>query len=557
MHTKQYLTTTGPRILYINPAIPNSFWGFLLAMIFGRLFGWGWKAPFPPNGLITAAAHTPSDWPTRLVDMQVEPLRAKDIRWADFVFITGMMVQSGSMRKVLEWCKSLNTPTLVGGPFASSCPDAPELSSATSIFIGEMEDPEVRFELEQDLLAGNLKARYRGKRVSLKESPIPRYDLLKPGAYAAWSMQISRGCPYTCEFCDIPVLYGNVPRYKTDAQIHEMLDAMFASGWRSNIFIVDDNFIGNHNEAIRVVKALIEWQKKHKKPPFNFYTEADISLGRDLPKSNLLRKLMFKAGFFAVFVGIETPSAEALKETRKIQNTGIDLIECIERLRKDGLMVWAGFITGFDSDDEGSFDRLYEFIKKAKISFAMAGMLTAIPNTPLWKRLEAEGRLLLGGTGDQFKVSNFVPAQMARSELARGHRGLLMKLFDPEAFFDRAGGELEEWNSGEARAVSWREVLLAVPKSLFIQGVLSSYRRHYWRFLWRIAKNSLAKLPRAFASAIYGHHFIRYTQDEVIPELIEAEQRLAQEEAEQRLAKGATPTPRKQLPLAVETSPLT
>jgi radical SAM superfamily enzyme YgiQ (UPF0313 family) len=507
------------KVLLVSPASPASYWGFQESTWFV-----GARAAHIPLPLITLAALLPRDWQLRLVDMNIERLRDKDIAWADAVMVTGMIVHKDAMKEIFARCATLGVPSIVGGPFVSSSPEAAELAGADSLVIGEAEDPEVIDRLVTDLRAGALRKRYEASGMpEMHSSPVPRYDLLRRRAYCALAIQVSRGCPHRCEFCNVRMLFGRRPRYKTPEQITAELQAIFESGFRGNVFFVDDNFIGDIRAATEVLRAINDWQQSHGRP-FLFYTEADVRLA----DNDVLIKQMVDAGFFAVFTGFESPSKEALIETAKTQNLKIDPVDAVRRLRNRGLLVYGGFIVGFDADGPDIFGQTDDFIEGCRIDFAMAGMLIAIPGTPLEKRLKSEGRLLFETDGDAFGVTNIEPKRMNRLELLRGYRWLLKRLYDPKRFFGRAYAALIEWRRGPKRRTAPREYL-AVIRSIIRQGIFSRYSLYYWRFMLRTLFCSPSKLGRAFATAISGHHFFRYTKRVVIPRLIEAEKRLLAE----------------------------
>jgi len=506
------------RVLLVNPETPMTYWGFQEAAWFV-----GARAAHIPLPLITVAALLPKEWQIRLVDMNVEELRDEDIATADAVLLTAMIIQKDSLRDTLERCARLGVPTVVGGPFVSSSPDAPELAGANALVIGEAEDDDVLGQLIADLQAQNLRSLYEASgKPAMITSPVPRYDLLRRGAYCALSLQVSRGCPHNCEFCNVRTLFGRVPRYKTPEQVTANLQAIYETGYRGNVFFVDDNFIGDLKAAKAVLEAVGRWQEERGRP-FLFYTEADIRLAA---KEDVV-KLMVQAGFFAVFVGFESPSKAALKEASKTQNIKVDAVRAVHTLRQNGLLVYGGFIVGFDADGPEIFREAHDFIENCRIDFAMAGMLVAIPGTPLEQRMRAEGRLVENGV-DTFADTNIVPRRLTRLELLRGYRWLMEKIYEPAQFFERAYDAVKEWKQGLRRRPAFRE-LLAVPRSILRQGIFSHYRRHYWRFMLRTLFRSPGKIARAFSTAISGHHFFRYTRETVLPGLQAAENRLLAE----------------------------
>ncbi len=510
------------KVLLVNPETPPSYWGLQGSTSFV-----GARAAHVPLPLITLAALLPPEWRLKLVDMNVQKLRDKDIVWADVVLVTGMIIQRVSMESVLERCKALGVPTVVGGPFVSSSPDAPELSTATSLAIGEAEEEDIIGRLIEDIGAGAIADRYvTVSRPDLRTSPIPRYDLLRRRAYCVMSVQVSRGCPHGCEFCNVRVLFGRKPRYKSPEQVTAELQAIYDTGYRGNVFFVDDNFIGRPRKAAIILRAVDQWQEANGRP-FQFFTEADIRLAE---RDDLI-DLMTAAGFFAVFIGFESPSEEALKSSAKTQNVGVDAVEAVRRLRTKGLDVYGGFIVGFDTDGPECGRLVQEMVDASSIDLPMPGMLIAIPGTPLERRLRKEGRLVVhASTGDQFEIPNIIPKRMTRVELLRLYHDLIEQMYRPKHYFERAYRALSEWKHGAVRRATARE-WLAVMRSVLWQGIFSTYSLHYWRFLIRTLIRHPHKASRAFAIAIFGHHFFVYTRKVVLPRLRAAEQALLAEEA--------------------------
>jgi radical SAM superfamily enzyme YgiQ (UPF0313 family) len=494
------------RVLLVSPAYPSTFWSLehTLPLVKRR-----WL--LPPLGLLTVAALLPEDWECRLVDLAIgDALRDEDLRAADVVMLSGMLVQRASLHEVLSRCRRLGVRTVVGGPYATAMPHA--LSDADHLVIGEGE--KVVPELAADLAAGRARRVYReGGKPDLRGSPLPRFELARVDAYHYLPVQYSRGCPFLCEFCDITSMYGRRPRTKDPDQLLAELDAIRRLGFRGRIMFVDDNFIANQNEVRTLLPRLADWRRRTR-APFDFFTEASINLADD---ASLVR-LMTDAGFAVVFVGIESPSEESLRETRKLQNLRRDLVEQIRALRRGGLDVWGGFILGFDHDGPEIFDRMIEFVNRSGIAYAAVGILTALPNTPLHRRLAVEGRLLPDGeTGDMFQLTNVI-TRLPLPALLEGYIRVLEALFAPEPYFARCREHLCHWQPapGLVRPATLDE-LSVVWRSLWRQGVRGRYRRAYWRFLVWVLRHAPAKLSLAFAQACAGHHFITYTQATVVP----------------------------------------
>lgn len=506
----------GPNVkaLMVWPRFPPSFWGFegVLTMIPER-------AMTPPLGLITVAALCPAGWEIRLIDRAFQELRDEDLKWADLVMVSAMHAQRADTLAVLARARALGRRTFIGGPWASS---EPELlgAKADHVLAGEVEEvfPSIAAALEN----GTSRAMYRiSDKPDMTRGPIPRFDLLQLDKYTSMPVQFSRGCPFQCEFCDIITIYGRKPRYKTSPQLIAELDTLRRLGWRNEVFIVDDNFIGNHKQALILARDLAVWQKTNNHP-FSFYTEASVDLA-DRPE---LLAAMVEANFMYVFLGIETPSSEGLKESKKFQNLRKDIVQQIRVIQDSGLWVLGGFIVGFDSDDETIFDRQFEFIERTAITWAMAGVLQAPPTTALFDRMRREGRLIEDSQAtSNFSAPNFRTI-LPLPVLLRGLSGLLARLYAPETYFDRAFRSLEIWKprptqvppsmplSYDARA------LLA---SMWKQGVRSSYRKSYWKFLGRLIGNwgrEPAKLWLGFMILLSAHHFLIYAR-EVADELEE------------------------------------
>jgi radical SAM superfamily enzyme YgiQ (UPF0313 family) len=467
--TPDFFPPLGPdlKVLLIWPKFPPSFWGFegVLRML-------PEAAMTPPLGLITVAALCPRSWSLRLLDHAFEEIRDEDYQWADLVMVSSMHAQRVDTLAILARARELGRRTFIGGPWASSEPERLQ-DFADHVLVGEAE--EVFAAIADDLEKGTARGVYRvDDKPDMSHSPIPRFDLLRREMYTSMPVQFSRGCPFQCEFCDIITIYGRKPRVKSPAQLISELDTLRSLGWRNEVFIVDDNFIGNSKNALQLSKELAEWGKRNGRV-FSFYTEASVDLA-DRPD---LMAAMVEANFMYVFLGIESPSAEALKSTKKFQNLRKDNLEQIRIIQEAGLWVLGGFIVGFDSDDETIFDRQREFIEKAGITWAMAGMLQAPPTTPLYDRMKKEGRLFEDSEAtSNFSAPNFRTV-MPLDTLLNGLSGLLFDLYTPEAYFQRAWRSLELWHTKPSQKppdlpMSYNLRLLA--QSMWTQGVKSSYR---------------------------------------------------------------------------------
>ena len=433
-------------IVLINPRFEASFWGME-----GALPLTGKKANLPVACLPLLAALTPEGHTVTLIDENVEAIDWARCAKADIVGITGMSVQRFRMKEILAELKRLGCFTVVGGPLVTVSEEYFE-GLADAIFIGEAEHTWPQF--LKEWANGLHQYRYEQiEKTDMSTVPTPRFDLLKMKHYAFGSLQFSRGCPFQCEFCDIIVTFGRRPRIKTSEQIINELEATRRTGQRI-VFVVDDNLIGNKKAIKVVLRDVIKWQQDNGYP-LVLFTEASIDLADD----SELMELMTEANFIAVFVGIESPNEEALKETKKYQNvrTGGTLLEKVHRIQNHGMSVWCGMIMGFDSDDTSIFDRQIEFIQKSRISFSMSGMLWAIPKTPLHDRLREEGRLDLDDKPSY--GTNVIPLQMSREELRDGYVRVLNALYDPEAYFSRTEALFIDsmFEVGNVRSPYWKQ----------------------------------------------------------------------------------------------------
>ncbi len=414
------------RLLLINPKSPESFWNFHWAV--SEVLP-GKRAINPPLGLATLAALCPPHWQVRIVDENVEPLPLAPE--ADLIGIGGMGVQFPRQRELIEYYRGLGHFVVAGGSFASLCPERYQ-GLAQSVISGEAERIWPRF--CADFEAGSTQPLYREDGlVDIKESPVPRFDLLPLELYTTATMQFSRGCPYLCEFCDIIVMFGRKPRQKSLEQIGRELDALRARGVRK-VFFVDDNLIGNRAIAKQLLRFLVEYQSRHRYT-FSFGTETSLNLAEDEELMGLMRA----AGFRWTFIGIESPDEASLREMRKVQNMRADALASVRRIHGNGIEVLAGFIVGFDNDTRSTFGRQYEFITRSGIQTAMIGLLHAMPRTPLYERLHAAGRLREADSGgDNTKLdTNVEPLNMSRDELIEGYRTLHRQLLADRAIAHR------------------------------------------------------------------------------------------------------------------------
>lgn len=489
------------KVLLVYPEFPDTYWSFRHALKFE-----GKQAAFPPLGLLTVSSMLPEDWERRLVDMNVEALWPEDIEWADIVMVSAMIVQNVSLEYVVELCRQLGKRVVVGGPYVSTSSE--RLPDADHIFIGEAETtlPEFLNDLELGIARKIYKA---DERPSLLNTPVPDFSLIDMRNYSAMNIQYSRGCPFQCEFCDIIEIYGRVPRTKSNEQMLAELDALKATGWRGLVFIVDDNFIGNKKNVRLFMPDLIEWSRAHGFP-FSYITEASINLAED----DALLQMMEDAGFRRVFLGIETPVEESLKEAQKGQNTRRDLLESVKKIQSYGMEVMAGFIVGFDHDPDDIFDRQIAFIRESAIPLAMVGLLSALPDTQLWRRLEKEGRLLDMTSGNNTDCTvNFIP-KMDLNRLVEGYKTILRNIYSPREYYKRALDCISRFHANrvEPRKVNLLEDVKALTRIVVKLGIRDRERRAFWNYLASLIRHYPHDIAHGLTLAAMGYHFRQITE---------------------------------------------
>lgn len=483
--------------LLIYPKYPDTFWSFKHVLKFVSK-----KAAYPPLGLLTVAAMLPDEWDKKLVDVNVSELKEEDIAWSDMVFISAMIVQKESAQQIIDRCKAQNKIVVAGGPVFTT---QNEKFSGVDHFI--LNEAEVTLpEFLKDLKEGTSKPLYTSSiRPDITKTPLPSWDLINLKDYATMPVQYSRGCPFNCEFCDIIIMNGRLPRAKTADQLINELQSLYNAGWKGTVFIVDDNFIGNKANVKQMLPHLIKWQKEHKFP-FKFITEASTNLADD----EELMQMMNKANFYEVFLGIETPNTDSLKECGKLQNVKRDLSETIMTIQQNGMHVIAGFIVGFDSDTESIFEAQIKFIQEAGVVIAMVGLLTALPKTQLWQRLKAEGRLISDATGDTDGTINFMP-KMEKKTLIDGYKRIISTIYSPKLYYQRINTFIRKYKPTVKSRIS-KEEIKAFVKSMWRIGILSKARLLYWRLLIKTFFTKIKALPIAVELAIFGIHYERFSQ---------------------------------------------
>ncbi len=488
-------------ILLVYPSIPTTYWSYKYALPFVRR-----RAVMPPLGLLTVAALLPPEFRVRLVDTNVTPLRAEEVDWADLVFVSAMIVQKQSFEEVVRLCRERGRTVVAGGPYPSS---SHELIRGVDHFVldeAELTLPPFLRDLEQ----GSPKHLYRSaEKPDITLTPVPRFELVDTSLYETMPVQYSRGCPFECEFCDIIEMFGRKPRTKAPGQFLREVEAVYATGFRGSLFIVDDNFVGNKLRARGMLRELVAWQREHGYP-FSLATEASITLAHD----EELLELMAEAGFAMVFVGIETPDAQALARSGKTQNLREDILASVARIQEHGLEVTGGFIVGFDGESDDIFARQLRFIQTAGIPTAMVGLLMALPNTRLARRLAAEGRLLedCQGNNTHHLRLNYVP-QMPAARLLEGYKGLLAEIYSPRGYFRRCRTLLARLPRRPRVPGGLRPGdTAAFFRSLLRQG-FSGYGLHYLGLLLGTALTRPARFPMAVTLAVRGHHYFRITRE--------------------------------------------
>lgn len=486
-------------ILMIYPRYPVTFWSFKYVLKYVAK-----KAAFPPLGLLTVAAMLPPEWNIRLTDLNIEKLRAQDLEWADYVMVSAMLIQKDSVDEILAQCARVRKKVIAGGPLFSANP-AEYYDSVDHLILNEAERTLPPF--LEDMIRGTARKVYRSAEFpSLHNTPLPRWDLAKIKYYANLMIQFSRGCPFNCEFCDVTSLFGHNPRIKTEDQFLQELQSIYNTGWRGTVFVVDDNFIGNKKAIKAMLPRVIAWMKKHNYP-FELLTETSINIADD----DELIHLMTQAGFNSIFIGLETPNEESLKECSKNQNCKRDMIAAIKKLQAAGLQVFGGYIVGFDSDDESIFARQIKFIQETGVVTAMVGLLNALPNTKLWHRLKRENRLDDNSTGNNTDGSiNFIP-RMDRTKLIEGYHKIIKTIYSPRHYYQRINEFLKTYQPLPIKRKNRYTVrrIRAFIKSVIYIGILGNGVTQW--YYWKLMLKSLIFYRKSFSDAmtlmVYGYHF--------------------------------------------------
>ena len=488
------------KVLLVNPEFPDTYWSFRHALPFE-----GKRCAFPPLGLLTVSALLPDSWERKLVDLNVRRLKASDIDWADMVFATAMLVQKDSLKEVVKRCKAKGKRVVLGGPYVTTTIE--DLPDADHIFLGEAETTLPQF--IEDLAQGKPKRSYQAaERPPLSATPLAHFHLAELRRYSAMSVQYSRGCPFSCEFCDIIEIYGRVPRTKSNQQMLAEFDALKALGWRGTVFIVDDNFIGNKKNVRQLLPELARWQKENGYP-FSLITESSVNLADDEPLLHNMRD----AGFCRVFLGIETPVEESLKEAQKSQNRG-NLLDSVKKIQSYGMEVMAGFIVGFDNDPADIFQRQIDFIRKSAIPLAMVGLLNALPDTQLWKRLEREGRLLGEASGNNTTCTFNFKTRMDPALLIQGYQTIMRTIYSPREYYERALDSMRRTTQEftEPQHYDAISALASLTRVLVRLGLLDRERREFWRFVTQAMVRHRDRFAETLRLAAMGYHFRKLSE---------------------------------------------
>lgn len=483
------------KILLINPEVPNTFWSLKSALKFVSK-----KALLPPLGLLTVAAMLPESFEKKLIDMNTVTLRDRHIKWADYVFVSAMVIQKTSVNEVVKRCNKLNVKVVAGGPLFTTFPEM--IPNIDHLVLNEAEITLPEF--LKDLANNCAKPVYKtDRKADMQNSPIPLRQPVDMKNYGMMGLQYSRGCPFDCDFCDVTNLLGRKVRTKTTRQIIDELESLYAHNWRGEVFFVDDNFIGKRRQLKKdLLPAIIDWMEK-RNHPFVFNTQASI----DLVDDEELMGLMARAGFDSVFIGVESPNNSSLIECNKTQNTGRDIVAAVKKIQRFGMQVQGGFILGFDHDKPSVFDKLINLIQDSGIVTAMVGLLNAPRGTKLYRKLMSENRLAEPPTGDNMDCTmNFTP-KMDINELLSGYEKVLNTIYSQKYFCKRIRTFLENYNFSHRTKykVGYRDIK-AFFRSMWRIGVIEKGKIHYWMLmLWSF--KDFRRVPLAVRYSIFGFHF--------------------------------------------------
>jgi hopanoid C-2 methylase len=503
----RYIPKNHRRILCIFPKYSRSFGTFHHAYpLMGNV-----RAFMPPQGILIVAAYLPGEWEVRFIDENVQPAKKADYRWADVVIVSGMHIQRPHINRINELAHQAGKITVVGGPSVSGCPEYyPDFDILHLGELGDASDRMIEYiDAHKERPAQQIRFETK-ERLPLSEFPTPAYHLLQLDQYMLANIQFSSGCPYRCEFCDIPELYGRNPRLKTPEQILAELDAMMASAHPGAVYFVDDNFVGDRRAAMSLLPHLIEWQKRNGYP-IQFACEATLNLAMS-PK---LLEMMREAYFCTIFCGIETPETDALQSISKTHNLSMPILEAIKIINSYGMEVVSGIIMGLDTDTPETADRILEFIRLSNIPMLTINLLHALPRTPLWRRLEAEGRLVL----DQSRESN-VEFLMPYEQVVEMWRRCISTAYEPEFLYRRFAYNVEHTYPNRIKVpnspartspANIRRGLTIMANILLRVGLFGNYRKTFWK----MAKPALkaGKIESLIHVGMVGHHLIEFARE--------------------------------------------
>ncbi len=509
------------RVLLLSPEKPETFWNLKQTCR-----SKGRKTLAPPLGLITVAAMLPPQWDCRLVDLNTGPVTEDDWRWADLVMISGMLVQKDGLLALTSEAKARSKPVVVGGPYPTSVPQEALAAGADFLARGEAENlmPRLLSALEENR-KGVLE---EDGKPDLAQSPVPRFDLLKLDDYVTMGLQTSRGCPFNCEFCDVVNLNGRKPRHKTPDQVLAELATIYSLGWRREVFICDDNFVGYPDQARAILGKLIPWLKSHGEP-FDFWTQTSVNLGQDPEMINLLTE----ANFATVFIGVESPDEEVLNFNRKFQNVKNPLGQSLTNICANGLPLMASFMIGFDNEKKGVAQRICAFVEENHIPVVVLNILQALPNTRLWDRLQKEGRLIEQRTsGDtQDYLLNYLPTRPAE-EIIGEYRAAIDRLYEPSRYLERAyhyfltmrptrraqaiergathGPKVVEPTHFQTTRLRDFSVLFRL---IWEHGIVAWYRSQFWRQLLGVYRKNPSRLFKYLVCLAMGENMFRMREE--------------------------------------------
>jgi len=498
------------RILCVFPAYTPSFGTFSHAY---RLMH-DVRAFMPPQGLLVIAAYMPEQWSVRFVDENIARATPDDFAWADAVFMSGMHIQAKQIHDIARRAKAAGKVTALGGPSVSSAPELyPEIDY---LHLGEVGDGTDRLigRLDEACEPPPAQIRFQTKeRLPLPDFPTPAYHLVPLARYLMCTLQFSSGCPYLCEFCDIPNLYGRQPRYKTAEQITAELDAITSqTDHPPSVYFVDDNFIGNRKAAREMLPHLIEWQKK-RGYPMQFACEATLNIAKQAEILSLMRE----AYFVGIFVGIETPEGDALKAMRKDQNNSLPMMDAIRTLNEHGLEVISGIILGLDTDSDDTEQRLKDFIDLSNIPTLTINLLQALPKTALWDRLNKAERL----NEDPARESNVIFLRPYDDVVAMWHRSIGYAN-DPDRLFERFRHQIDATYAkritpparGQLTGANLRRAAVLIYNVLIEVGVKADYRRAFWR----AARHALrrGRIDAVLSMGFMAYHLIHFTREALL-----------------------------------------